>query len=125
MAVITRLERKSRRWEQVWQGESETVASIVAGRLQTEGIQTKIRGHTAPSRTFTPATGGAWGILVPTGKAERARDVLRENDEAHNIIQEEAEEGLTGDQRMTLRLAIQVTILVASVVGMLVVWEMA
>lgn len=105
MAVITRLERKSRRWEQVWNGDVEAVASIVAGRLEAEGIRTRIHGANTPYRTTALALGGSWAILVPTGRAERAREVLRENDEAHNVI--EADDGtLTAQQRFSLRLGL-------------------
>lgn len=105
MAIITRLERKSRRWEQVWQGDAETLASIVSGRLESEGIQTRIVGSSTPYRATALALGGTWGILVPTGKAARARDVLFENDEGHNVIEPETETGLTGNQKATLRFA--------------------
>lgn len=105
MAIITRLERKSRRWEQVWQGDAETLANIVAGRLEAEGIQTRIHGSMTPYRVATLALGGTWAILVPAGKATRARDVLLENDEGHNIIEAEDSNGLTSNQKATLRFA--------------------
>jgi hypothetical protein len=112
MAVVTRLERKSRRWEQVWNGEAEAIASIVAGRLEAEGIRTRIQGSTTPYRTAAFNLGGSWAILVPAGRAARARDVLRDNDEGHNVVEEEGD-GLTSSQRFSLKLA---ALLVAAVV---------
>lgn len=106
MAIITRLERKSRRWEQVWQGEGEALATIVAGRLEAEGIRTRVSGSTTPYRTSALALGGAWAILVPGGKAASARDVLRDNDEGHNVVEPEDGTGLTSNQRATIQFSI-------------------
>ena len=113
MAVVTRLERKSRRWEQVWQGDAEAIASIVAGRLESEGIRTRIHGNTTPYRASALNLGGVWGILVPAGKAEHAREVLRENDEAHNVIDYEDPHGLTSNQQATIRFGIGVALIIA------------
>lgn len=106
MAVITRLERKSCRWEQVWQSESETVATIVAGRLEAEGLRVRVTGDSTPYRATFGQLGGAWAIHVLAGSAERARAILRENDEGHNLIEREDATSLTATQRATLRFAI-------------------
>jgi len=106
MAVVTRLERKSRRWDAVWQADSEAVASIVAGRLEADGIRTRVQGTGAPYRVSTGTLGGTWAILVPSGQADRAREVLRENEEGHNVVGAEDEEGLTATQQATLRFVI-------------------
>ena len=119
MAIVTRLERKARNWEQVWQADSEAIASIVAGRLESEGIRTRIQGNTTPYRASALNLGGVWGILVPSGKAAVARDVLRENDEAHNIIESEDAEGLTSGQRATLRFALGIAVILA-LIGMVI-----
>lgn len=122
MAVVTRLERKSRRWETVWHGEAESVANIVAGRLESEGIRTRIQGMHTPYRTAALNLGGSWAILVPAGRAERARQVLRENDEAHNVIEDEGD-GLTASQRLSLRLglllgaAVLIVVVIAAALG--------
>ena len=116
MAVVTRLERKSRRWDAVWQADSEAVASIVAGRLEADGIRTRVQGHGTPYRVSTGALGGSWTILVPTGKAERARELLREHEEGHNVVEAEDDEGLTAAQRSTLRFVV-VGVVVIAVVG--------
>jgi hypothetical protein len=105
MAVVTRLERKSHRWEQVWNGDAESVANIVAGRLEAEGIRTRVHGHTTPYRATALALGGSWAIMVPAGRAERARDILRENDEGHNVIEED-DGTLTPQQKLSLRLGV-------------------
>jgi hypothetical protein len=119
VAIVTRLERKARNWEQVWQADSEAIASIVAGRLESEGIRTRIQGNTTPYRASALNLGGVWGILVPSGKAAVARDVLRENDEAHNIIESEDAEGLTSGQRATLRFALGIAVIFA-LIGMVI-----
>jgi|GEM_PF-5273187 len=116
MAVITRLERKSRRWEQVWNGEAEAVASIVAGRLEAEGIRTRVQGFTTPYHTAALNLGGSWAILVPAGKAEHARQVLRDNEEGHNVIDDEGA-GLTAQQRLSLRLGLLLAAAVIIVVA--------
>jgi hypothetical protein len=118
MAVVTRLERKSRRWDAVWQADSEAVASIVAGRLEADGIRTRVQGHGAPYRVSTGTLGGTWAILVPAGRAERARELLRDNEEGHNVIEAEGDEGLTDAQRSTLRFVIVGVALIA-VLGVL------
>ena len=115
VAIVTRLERKSRRWEQVWQGQAETLANIVAGRLEAEGIRTRVTGAMTPYRVTFGQLGGSWAIYVPSGTAGRARDVLRANDEAGNIIEHEDPHGLTSSQKATLQFAI--VALVALVVG--------
>ena len=117
MGPIARIERKSRPWEQVWQGDSEAVASIVAGRLEAEGIRTCIQGHTASYRAAAFALGGAWAILVPVGKAHHAREVLRENEEGQNIIEDESAAGLTVNQRRTLQALIGAAFVVALLVA--------
>ena len=121
MAVITKLERKSRRWEQVWQGDAEASASIVAGRLEAEGIRTRVVGHRAPYFAQALNLGAAWGILVPGGKAERARDVLRDNEEGHNVIEDESGEGLTAAQRSTLAYAVLLAVGIGLVILVLTV----
>lgn len=105
MAIITRLERKSRRWEQVWQGQAEAIANIVAGRLESEGIRTRVTGDLMPYRATFGQLGGSWAIHVPAGRAAYARDVLRDNDEAGNVIEHEDPQGLTRSQKATLRFA--------------------
>ena len=106
MAIITRLERKSRRWEQVWNGDSEALASIVAGKLESEGIRTRIHGSMTPYRTAALSLGGSWAILVPGARSSQARDVLRGSDEGHNVIEADDGIGLTENQKATLRFAI-------------------
>ncbi len=106
MAIITRLERKSRRWEQVWNGDSEALASIVAGKLESEGIRTRVHGSMTPYRTAALSLGGSWAILVPGGKSAQAREVLRESDEGRNVVEAEDGTGLTANQRSTIRFAI-------------------
>ncbi|MEO8538923.1 MAG: hypothetical protein ABI577_04220 [bacterium] len=106
MAIVTRLERKSRRWEQVWSGDGEAVATIVAGRLDAEGIRARVHGSMTPYRTAGFALGGTWAILVPAGKAARAREVLRDNDEGQNVVEAEDGTGLTANQKSTIRFAI-------------------
>lgn len=87
--------------EQVWNGDSETLASIVAGKLESEGILMRVHGSMTPYRTSALALGGSWAILVPAGKAPRAREALVENDEGHNVVEPEDGAGLTSNQRAT------------------------
>ena len=110
-------------WEQVWNGESETIASIVAGRLEAEGIRTRLVGSLSPYRTVTLALAGSWAIMVPATSAAAARQHLRNNNEGQNVIDEEPEGGLTMNQRAMLffavvfALAVTGWVIVAQVMG--------
>lgn len=106
MAIVTRLERKSRRWELVWQSDAEPLANIVAGRLEAEGIRTRVSGAMTPYRVTFGQLGGSWAIYVPAGRAEHAREVLRDNDEAHNVVEHEESGGLTSSQKATVQFAV-------------------
>jgi hypothetical protein len=103
VAIITRLERKPRHWVQVWQGDAEPLANIVAGRLQSEGIRARVHGHETPYRTAAMVMGGTWAIFVPASSALLARDMLRDSDEGHNVIDDEGAEALRSNQRATVR----------------------
>ena len=123
MAVITSIERKSRRWERVWQGDSEAVASIVAGRLEAEGIRTRVHGSATPYRTAALALGGTWNIAVVRSNAERARDLLHEYEESHNIISLEDEEAFTANQRLSLTWAARALVVLGIVLALLLILE--
>ena len=118
MAVITRLERKSRRWEQVWQGDSEAIARIVAGRLEADGERVRIQGHNTHYQTGAFIMAGTWGILVPAGRADRARDILRDNDEGRNVIEDETSTGLTASQRATIGFVIVLLIAIGGALAL-------
>ena len=122
MAVITRLERKSRRWEQVWQGDSEAAANIIAGRLEGDGVRTRVIGDSVPYRIGAMTVGSQSGILVPAGKAAHARDLLRDYDEGHNVLEDESGEGLTTSQRATLVYGV---LLVAAIAVIIIVLTVA
>lgn len=94
------------RWEQVWQGTSEATAEIVAGRLESEGIRSAVRGHSFQERTMPFAFKGAWAVYVPASGANLARDYLRASGEAANVIDAEPASGLTPGQVSTIRFVI-------------------
>ena len=103
-------------WEQVWQGTSESAAEIVAGRLETEGIRSTVRGHSFQQRTLPFAMQGAWAVYAPVASAGLARDVLKAHGEASNVIEPEPEHGLTPGQRDTIRFVV-IGLLTLAIVG--------
>lgn len=109
-------------WEQVWQGTSEVEAEIVAGRLNAAGFRTIVRGHHMPQRTIVWLK-GSFGIAVPAVSAGAAREALRANGEGHNIIEPESGEGLTRQQKETLRFAVFGVLVVIGVTLVLAIRE--
>lgn len=123
MAVITRLERKSRRWDQVWQGDSEAIARIVAGRLEADGVRVRIQGNNTHYQSGAFIMAGTWGILVPTGRAATAREILRENEEGRNVIEDESESGLTSSQRSTIGFVALMLLGIGLFIAVATVWQ--
>ncbi|MGE0599439.1 MAG: hypothetical protein AB7J35_06650 [Dehalococcoidia bacterium] len=78
------------------------MARIVAGRLEAEGVRVRIQGHDTHYHSSAFLMAGTWGILVPAGRANTAREILRENEEGHNVIEDEPDEGLTSSQKATI-----------------------
>lgn len=111
-------EDASTSWEQVWQGTSEAAAEIVAGRLETEGIRSTVRGHSFQERAMPFAFKGAWAVYVPASNASLARDCLRATGEASNIIDAEPVDGLMPGQVSTIRFAV-IGVLVIAIMGVL------
>lgn len=114
MAIITTLERKPRHWVQVWQGDAEPLANIVAGSLQAEGIRTRVHGHETPYRSAAMVMGGTWAIFVPASSASLARDLLRDSDEGRNVIDDDGAEALSSNQRATVRFLFVASAVVAT-----------
>ncbi len=94
--------RPASHWVPSWAGDSEAAASLVAGRLAAEGVRVVQRG--------------TWAILAASGEADRARGVLRDRGESHNIVESGAE-GLGTNGRATLRIAFQAIVVVALVIA--------
>lgn len=73
------------RWEPVWGGSSEAEAEIVAGRLSTSGLRTRVLGSQG-----TPYPGmvnlSGWTVLVRESEAGRARDMLEARGEGANLL---------------------------------------
>ena len=71
------MEIDGERWEVVATASGMTQANIITGRLQSEGIQTKLRYEAAGSIYAITIDGlGEVRILVPLADWERAREVL-------------------------------------------------
>ena len=92
-------------WVPIWRGTAEAEAAIVAGSLEASGIPAVVQGNTTPYRATTFVLGGTWEISTPQPSAARARRVLREHGEGHNLILEDAGIGLTANQVATLKFA--------------------
>ncbi len=109
--------RPASHWVPIWEGDSEAAASIVAGRLDAEGFRVQVVGGRATPGGFPHVfQRGTWAILASSGEAERARGVLRDRGESHNIVDSGAE-GLGTNGRATLRIAFQAIVVVALVIA--------
>ena len=102
-------------WEAVWVGDGEAVASIVAGSLEAEGIDTQTSGTSTAARAgagFSPFS--TWAVLVRASQAEQARDSLRATGESANVV---AGGGVSGaDVRALFRLTMYALAVMAVVV---------
>lgn len=93
------------RFEAVWEGDSEMLASVIAGSLETDGIRAVILGsRPIPHSGLTVLGSGMWSVSVPSSKADQARDLLRESGEEGGVVSSST--GLGGNQLMTLRFAV-------------------
>jgi len=109
--------RPPSRWEPVWEGDSEAAASIVAGRLDADGFRTQVVGGRATPGGYPHAFQRAtWAILVRSGEAPRARDLLRDRGESDNIVTA-GSGALDASGRATLRVALQVVVVLALVIA--------
>jgi len=109
--------RPPSRWEPVWEGDSEAAASIVAGRLDADGFRTQVVGGRATPGGYPHAFQRAtWAILVRSGEAPRARDLLRDRGESNNIVTA-GSGALDASGRATLRIALQVVVVLALVIA--------
>ena len=71
------MEIDGERWEVVATASGMTQANIITGRLQSEGIRTKLRYEAAGSIYAITIDGlGEVRILVPLADWERAKEVL-------------------------------------------------
>ena len=71
------MEIDGERWEVVATASGMTQANIITGRLQSEGIRTKLRYEAAGSIYAITIDGlGEVRIHVPVADSERAREVL-------------------------------------------------
>lgn len=106
-------------WEVVWMGEGEVAAQIVAGRLEAEGLRTRIRGSSLPARWGGgPTAGGDWAVAVPGASAAEARAILRERDDP-NVF--EGADHVAENVRLMVRIApwAVIAVLVLLIVGAL------
>ena len=93
------------RWEQIWQGDGEGQAAIVAGGLEAQGISTRVHGHQPLPQAYPTAWAhNHWAILVPASEAAAAREHLRDSGEEANVV-EGGVEGLRREQIFVLKLA--------------------
>ncbi len=60
----------------VYRASGETEAHLIRGRLETENIPTLLRTRMGGAHGVPGGSLGGVDILVPRGKAERARQIL-------------------------------------------------
>ncbi len=112
--------RRDAAWEQVWVGDGEGQASIVAGGLQARGIPARVNGYRPLPHAYPAAWARSnWGIYVPAAQASEARDLLRDSGEDGNVVH--GGESLGGEQFLVLKLAVAglLAIVIVSAVGVL------
>jgi hypothetical protein len=112
--------RRDTGWEQVWVGDGEGQASIVAGGLEARGIRTRVNGYQPlPGAYPTAWARSNWGIYVPGAQAAEARDHLLDSGEDANVVR--ARETLGREQLFVLKLAAAglLALALASVIGVL------
>ncbi|MEX0781919.1 MAG: hypothetical protein WD557_04660 [Dehalococcoidia bacterium] len=91
-------------WEQIWLGDGEGQAAIVAGALEAKGIRTHVNGYQPMPQAYPTAWARSnWAIHVPASQAAAARDHLRDSGENANLI--EAGAGFRREQVFVLKLA--------------------
>lgn len=102
-------------WEVVWVGDGETVAAIIAGSLEAEGINTRTAGSRVAARAGAGfSTFSTWSVLVRASQAEQAREHLRETGEGTNVVSGGSVSG--ADVRALLRLTMYALAVLAVVV---------
>lgn len=105
--------------EAVWQGDTEGEAAIVAGRLRTAGIRVITQGARQLAGGYPHAfQRHTWAVAVPGREVQRARQILRAHGHDPGIVEGISGEGLSRDQRATLRLAL----LLAAAIAVLAVF---
>lgn len=62
-------------WEEVWRGDSEASAEIVAGSLRAAGYKARVTGAQAAWSAW-PTAMSNWSVVVPALQAAAARTVL-------------------------------------------------
>lgn len=115
-----RASRRFARWEQVWVGDGEGQASIVAGGLEARGIRTRVNGYQPLPQAYPTAWARSnWAIYVPAHLASDARDHLLDSGEDGNIVR--GGESLGKEQLLVLKLAVAgvLALVIASAVGVL------
>lgn len=115
-----RAARQNASWEQVWVGDGEGQASIVAGGLESRGIHTRVNGYQPLPQAYPTAWArNNWGIYVPAGQAAQARDHLLDSGEDANVVH--GRESLGREQFLVLKLAVAglLALVIASAIGVL------
>lgn len=72
-------------WEPAWSGQGEAEANVVAGRLRSEGMRTRLSMARGSSFPMMPVE--TWVISVPGPQLKRARAVLREHGEGDQVVE--------------------------------------
>lgn len=112
--------REPAKWEQVWQGDGEGQASIIAGALEEQGIDTHVRGTQPMPQAYPTAWArNNWVVLVRSGDAARAREHLRETGEEVNVV--DGTRSFVTEQVFMLKLAVAslLALAIASAIGVL------
>lgn len=112
--------RHDLQWEQIWQGDGEGQAAIVAGALEAKGIRTYVNGYQPLPQAYPTAWARSnWAIHVPADQAAEARDHLRDSGEHANLV--EGGSGFGQEQALVLKLAVAglLALVIISAIGVL------
>jgi hypothetical protein len=71
----------AREWAPVWQGDTETQATLIHGSLEAAGLRARIVGARGYPVGFGAMQSGTWTVFCRDDDAPRARRLLQERGE--------------------------------------------
>ncbi|MCC6382099.1 MAG: hypothetical protein IT304_06285 [Dehalococcoidia bacterium] len=102
-------------WVEVWRGDGEAQAEIVAQGRGASGVRTRVLSSALTLPYGAQLQISAWTILVPGHEADRARELLHERHEGARVVSGEA--GAVADN---FRLVLRLTALAGALFAMVV-----
>jgi hypothetical protein len=108
-------------WQPVWEGNGEAQALIVAGGLETCGIDARVQGARPIDGLPHAFQASTWAVFVANEDAERARDVLRDQGEGAAILSGDGER--REERTATLRFVVYLFLGCVAFTLILALWQ--